>query len=260
MGLFNRKRHSDDFTDSYNEYRRNTTITKEDGSYDYTKFSKEEKRTIIDAINEANKTSIPALSLCNIANITVYKPRIILYEIAFIKSSSEDDIIYKLVAGLASIGKGAVYRPYAIPLLKEFIDNASNELISIVNRIYPYQDIMFALTNTLEKEYEFQAAYYYTKKMVDFFPDERLRIAIQLGSLLQKININDCVDFWLTIRDSKKFSNDEREIIETHLRNAKDKQLKGYVYKPRKNRKRKIDEEFDKEIYHGAIQFLELLK
>ena len=137
--------------------------------------------------------------------------------------------------------EGAKYRKEAINFYEKFLLNPV-EIPILPNRytenkkpvrMFSYWDIYSSLATLYEKEYNFDDAIKYLKKLPKESNYKNPADYTRVGDVLAKIDINKSVKYYeklMTTATYKKF----KRPIDIKYRDALEKQSKGYVYKPKK--------------------------
>lgn len=137
--------------------------------------------------------------------------------------------------------EGAKYRKQAIEYYEKFLSNPveipiipnAYDLKGKPHRCISYWEIYSNLANLYEKEYQFDMAIKYLKKLPKESNYNNSADYTRVGDLLAKVDINKSVQYYENLIKKSTYKKFKRE-IDVHYKEALDKQAKGYVYKPRK--------------------------
>ncbi|WP_270525785.1 hypothetical protein [Longibaculum muris] len=237
------------------EIKTNSTT---DGFYNFSEVSNEENNQIIYFISASKgKGSLAGLHLIDYTlNEYLYKVKYYIEQIVIEKYKSSDNLYDWLAVGLAYKGKGANFRKESLFYLTKFVSTANNtdwnNILSIDMDLDKY-NIYSKIAELYEKEADLENAYNYAMKACEFriYADSGM---YRLGSILKKLDINKCVEYYkekLTDPRYKEIKNG----IKKELNDALEKQKKNYVYRPRK-RKSTIDENMENNLKEIADRYL----
>lgn len=222
-----------------------------DGRYDPTRVSSHENDVVKEVILASRKKySRPyqGIGLAVETYSVIYKPRYILYEYIVQKYGYSSSVFDVLATAIAYKEKGAAYRRLSLQYFQLFFQSASSADIAKLPRSYPLWSIYNMMSDLYESTYDLESALDYAKKAAA----EKRRLnfispydVTHTGKILLKMRPELAVDYFaecLNDSDLKQF----KTIIQESLDDAKDKEKRGYIYKPR----RKIIEpdQFDIEI------------
>lgn len=141
------------------------------------------------------------------------------------KYSSSTDPLDKLAVAIAFQWKGANHRPSAIKFYEEYLSSGTNT--DLIDTWIIYSD----LATLYEKEYEFEKALEYLEKLIIYHNDY---IAyIRIGDIYIKQDVSKAISYYEKLL-KEPFYKDNKHMFDCAYAATKEKQARGYVYKPRK--------------------------
>lgn len=158
-----------------------------------------------------------------------YAGKQILYQIIVLLFEFPESNIELFAVAYAHAQLPTTHRQVALQLFEQFIAQAS---ATDHKRIDQYE-LYYTMQKLCEEERRFEEAIRYAKLAqktggIHLLP----RLIQDVGDLLAKIDIDRCVRYYDNLRQSPHDKQYDR-IIEDGLRIAKEKQERGYVYRPR---------------------------
>lgn len=147
------------YPDVYDQDKSKSIVT-DDGLYDMERFSEHEEEVINQAMRAAT-TKYPAelrsIGLANEAQVVVYKPRYILWEVVIQKYMSSAKPIDKLAVAIAYSEKGAMFRGKAISCFEDAIGQLGNPVDTKVAS-FSELTVYTKFSKLYEQEREFEKA------------------------------------------------------------------------------------------------------
>ena len=229
---------------------------KEDGGYDFTVLTDDERNYIEEKLSEAErKYSEPyaAIGLSFVSATTVYKPGYILPQIVILRYSDSENPLDMLAVAIAYSKKGAYFRKQAIEYFEKYYTNPVPAKIPNADyALFDERNLKLTLADLYEKEYEFEKAILTLRNYYKTIGKKDEVIVDRIGQILVKIDVNKAVDYYETAisRYSDSYT------IQSSYITALEKQQKGYVYRPRKSKPKESDLLINEQIEALAKQFV----
>ena len=146
------------------------------------------------------------------------------------KYSNSDDSDDCLAVAISYLGEGASNRKNAIIYFEKYLLKPSSQ------QYFSDWFIFSSLANLNEKEYMFENAIAYLKKLIAIDNDSNCADYIRIGDILIKINIDKAIDYYENLKNGKVYYKNKK-IFDEAYRKVLEKKKKGYVYRPRKRNK-----------------------
>lgn len=259
FGLFKKKKTTVNIkVDCYPQDSKDS-ITK-NGYYDFTRISHNENKTIINVIRNS-KRKYPAnylsIGLILESYPVIYKERHILHELIIIKYENSVASIDMLAVAIAYERKGAVYRKKAIAFFEKALQHISEEDWKYVSLAFQPCEVYAMLSELYEKEYQFTEALKYANLSIQHKDEISLYDIIHRGDIYKKIDIAQCVEYYKKL-DKNPILKIYKQDIKTALQEAKEKQDKGYIYRPRKSKK-EPNYALENEIHTAAMPYVKMI-
>lgn len=142
----------------------------------------------------------------------------------YCNSNNANDI---LAVAMSYLGEGAKYRKDAIYYFEKYLENPTSQ------KYFSNWLIYSSLADLYEKEYVFDKALICLQNLIKLDNNTNCADYTRIGNILTKIDINQAVDYYKSLKKKKIYSQYE-EIFDNAYREVLLKKEKGYVYKPRK--------------------------
>lgn len=188
---------------------------------------------------------------------TIYKAGYILNNVIINLNSKTEKPYNYLATAIAYGRKGAYFRQAAIKYYEKYFKQYTPMPPNIF--IFNEHFLIIRLAELYEKEYEFENAYNCIKQYLDKGNEITFVEIIFLGKLLEKIDINRCVEFYKRISTSHVYTDETKLSISNALNIALEKQSKGYVYRPRRQHIKPFSEESELLLNKQAIKYINYL-
>ena len=240
---------------TYISQNSNDSIVSENGIYDFKKISHQEEQVIFSVLNTVKRNFSPdyySIGLVLESYGIVYKPRYILFELIVQKYKQSSEPIDRFAVGIAYSNKGAVYRKSAIEYIENSINDIPSDCFSLISNVYPLWGLYNLMSELCEKELLFEKAIEYAilsiKNKTHLVPYDYIHI----GRIYLKIETNLCVKYYEAVINSN-IPKSYKDTIRIELNDAKEKQQKGYKYKPRI---RKQKDELEEDIKSATREYI----
>lgn len=234
------------------------SIIDETGRYDMSRFSDEETQVIRTVLKNADRKypdAYKSVGLYNEIYPVRYKPRYVLLSVLVQKYENSKSAIDQFAVALACIKQGASKRQKALEHLELAMPNLTDSELDGLSRYVLIWEAYYNFSCAYEKEGNYEVALLYdklTRAIKGFVAPADIT---HRGDILQKIDIDECVNYYQKLLANSTYSN-YCELIKSKLTEAKQKQEKGYVFRAHKRNPSSEDVAFDKSVIEAARKFL----
>ncbi len=207
-------------------------------AYDLLHLSEHDTEYVDDCIKESESYPIElqAIKLAELAYPVICAPRSILHRYIILKYENSPLPFDMLATALAYNNSSSLERKNAIKYFEKYFIAISklppDHYVFKTRTTFPLEQIYDIYATLCEKEYMFDRAYLYRQKRIELIGYMDLIDSVGIGRILQKTDINRCVEFYQSCVSTQR-NPEDRLRFKNLYDDALKKQSRNYHYRPR---------------------------